>query len=38
MILARPVMANEGIVFMGGAGVSGACFATSVFVDGSDRG
>jgi len=35
--LARPVMANEGVVFMGGAGVSGACFAASVFVDGTYR-
>lgn len=30
-------MANEGIVFMGGARVSGACFAASVFVDGTYR-
>jgi hypothetical protein len=35
--LANPVMANEGIVFMKGAGVSGACFAASVFVDGTYR-
>lgn len=32
---AKPVMANEGTVLMRGAGVSGACFATSVFVDGT---
>ena len=37
MILAQPVKANEGTVLMKGAGVSGACFATSVFVDGTYR-
>ena len=36
-MLAKPAVANEGVVFMGGAGVSGACFATSVFVDGTYR-
>lgn len=35
--LAKPVMANEGIVFMKGAGTSGSCFAASVFVDGTYR-
>jgi len=30
-------LANEGVVLMRGAGVSGACFATSVFVDGTYR-
>lgn len=37
MILSRPVMANEGVVMMKGAGTSGACFAASVFVDGTYR-
>jgi hypothetical protein len=35
--LVKPALANEGIVLMRGAGVSGACFATSVFVDGTYR-
>ncbi len=37
IILARPVMANEGVVLLRGAGSGGACFATSVFVDGTYR-
>lgn len=37
IVLARPVMANEGVVLMRGAGVSGSCFAASVFVDGTYR-
>jgi len=37
MILTRPVMANEGVVMMKNPGVSGACFAASVFVDGTYR-
>ncbi len=36
-ILARPAMANEGIVLLRGAGASGSCFAASVFVDGVYR-
>lgn len=37
IILARPAMANEGVVLLRGAGSGGACFATSVFVDGTYR-
>lgn len=37
LLVASPVMANEGVVLMKGAGVSGACFASSVFVDGTYR-
>jgi hypothetical protein len=37
LFMARPVMANEGVVMLKGAGVSGACFAASVFVDGTYR-
>lgn len=37
MAFPKMTMANEGIVLMRGAGVSGACFATSVFVDGTYR-
>lgn len=37
VMMAQPAMANEGVVLMRGAGVSGACFATSVFVDGTYR-
>ena len=37
LIMATPVMANEGTVMLKGAGVSGACFVTSVFVDGTYR-
>ncbi len=33
----RVAMANEGVAMLRGSGVSGACFATSVFVDGSYR-
>ena len=36
-VLAKPAMANEGIVLMRGAGQSGSCFAASVFIDGSYR-
>lgn len=36
-VLIKPALANEGVVMMRGAGVSGACFAASVFVDGSYR-
>lgn len=37
LLVATPVKANEGVVMMKGAGVSGACFATSVFIDGTYR-
>lgn len=38
ILLARPAMANEGIVLMRGVGgTSGSCFAASVFVDGTYR-
>jgi hypothetical protein len=37
LLMATPVMANEGTAMLKGAGVSGACFATSVFVDGTYR-
>jgi len=37
LIMVRPAMANEGTILMRGAGVSGSCFATSVFVDGTYR-
>ncbi|NTU61266.1 MAG: hypothetical protein HGA95_02925, partial [Caldiserica bacterium] len=37
ILLAKPTLANEGVVLMRGAGVSGACFASSVFVDGTYR-
>jgi hypothetical protein len=39
VLLAFPTVskANEGVVMMKGAGVSGACFAASVFVDGTYR-
>lgn len=37
IVLAQPAKANEGIVLMRGAGVSGSCFAASVFVDGTYR-
>ena len=37
LVMATPVMANEGTVMLKGAGVSGACFVTSVFVDGTYR-
>lgn len=33
-VLASTVMANEGVVMMRGAGASGACFGTSIFIDG----
>lgn len=36
-LMVRPAQANEGTVLMRGAGVSGACFGTSVFVDGTYR-
>jgi hypothetical protein len=36
-IFPKVILANEGTVLMRGAGVSGACFATSVFVDGTYR-
>lgn len=38
-ILAFPktISANEGIILMRGAGVSGSCFGTSVFIDGTYR-
>lgn len=37
LVLPKIAFANEGTVLMRGAGVSGACFATSVFVDGTYR-
>lgn len=37
VMIVKPVMANEGTVLMRGAGTSGACFAASVFVDGTYR-
>jgi len=37
LMMATPVMANEGTAMLKGAGVSGACFVTSVFVDGTYR-
>lgn len=37
LLAVSPVKANEGVVMMKGAGVSGACFATSVFIDGTYR-
>ncbi len=35
IVLAKPVMANEGVVVMKGDGSTGACFGTSVFIDGT---
>lgn len=35
--LINPVVANEGVIFMKGAGVGGSCFAASVFVEGTYR-
>lgn len=35
--MANSALANEGTVLMKGAGVSGACFATSVYIDGTYR-
>ena len=37
LLLPRMALANEGIVMMKTDGVSGACFVTSVFVDGTYR-
>jgi len=37
LFFSKNVLANEGTVLMRSAGVSGACFATSVFVDGTYR-
>jgi hypothetical protein len=37
LAMPKMAMANEGTVLLRGAGVSGACFATSVFVDGTYR-
>lgn len=37
LLFPKMISANEGTVLMRGAGVSGACFATSVFVDGTYR-
>lgn len=34
-LMAKPVSANEGVVNLRGAGTNGACYAVSVFIDGS---
>lgn len=35
LVVVSPVKANEGIVNLRGAGTNGACFAASVFIDGT---
>lgn len=37
LVFPKNINANEGIVLMRGAGVSGSCFAASVYVDGTYR-
>lgn len=35
VFMAKPAFANEGIINLRGAGTNGACFAVSVFIDGT---
>lgn len=37
LVFPKSIFANEGIILMRGAGVSGSCFAVSVYVDGTYR-
>lgn len=37
LALPKSIFANEGVILMRGAGVSGSCFGASVFVDGTYR-